>query len=162
MNFEKYLIKSINKFGGTCKEYQFENGYGASVICHEHSYGGRDGLFELAVLKNGEFCYTSGITQDVLGYLKPTDVEIYLEEIKNLPPVSKDKETPKMISVQIPNFWISIEDDYHDFITEKQIIANNLGLPVRYEECGMEGSKYRAVFWIGERPEETIRNLKSE
>ena len=32
------------------KTYTFNNGYGASVICNQSSYGGDNGLFEIAVL----------------------------------------------------------------------------------------------------------------
>ena len=34
---------------------QFPNGYGASIVKGEHTYGGKNGLYELAVFgKNGE------------------------------------------------------------------------------------------------------------
>jgi len=53
----------------------FNNGYGVSVVSHNFSYGGKDGLYELAVLdSNGELTYTTPITSDVLGYLTPDDV----------------------------------------------------------------------------------------
>ncbi len=31
--------------------YYCENGWGLSVACHEHSYGGKEGLYEIALLK---------------------------------------------------------------------------------------------------------------
>ena len=31
--------------------YYCDNGYGLSVACHEHSYGGKEGLYENALLK---------------------------------------------------------------------------------------------------------------
>lgn len=34
--------------GGVRYRFKFDNGYGASVICHMGSYGGKDGLWELA------------------------------------------------------------------------------------------------------------------
>ena len=34
---------------GIIKKIQFDNGYGASVACHTGSYGGDEGLFEMAL-----------------------------------------------------------------------------------------------------------------
>ena len=64
--------------------YAFPNGYGASVIKTDYSYGGKNGLWEMAVLKDEEICYTSGITDDVIGHLSWDNVEDYLMEIKSL------------------------------------------------------------------------------
>ena len=53
----------------------FKNGYGVSVVSHTHSYGGKDGLYELAVLDfDGNITYDTPITSDVLGYLTPDEV----------------------------------------------------------------------------------------
>ena len=66
----------------------FDNGYGASVIRGEYSYGGREGLYELAVIKGtlGEWdlCYDTGLTEDVEGYLTPEDVTSWLNRIEAL------------------------------------------------------------------------------
>ena len=43
--------------GGLQMVYKFDNGYGASVIQHEGSYGSHKGRWELAVLCHGELCY---------------------------------------------------------------------------------------------------------
>lgn len=69
--------------------FKFENGYGASVVKHWGSYGFEDDLFELAVLKfdekgEGHLCYSTPITNDVLGYLNNDEVLDLLEAIKNL------------------------------------------------------------------------------
>jgi hypothetical protein len=75
--------------GGVKREYRFQNGYGASVVCHEYSYGGRDGLWELAVLKyDGDkpaLCYDTPITSDVVGYLSDDEVDALLDQIEALP-----------------------------------------------------------------------------
>ena len=39
--------------GGTQVVHRFDNNFGASVVCHDFSYGGEEGLFELAVVKFG-------------------------------------------------------------------------------------------------------------
>ena len=65
--------------------YKFDNGYGASVIKHDTSYGGKKGLYELAVLDNeGALCYTTPITEDVVGHLTMGEVDKLLVEISHL------------------------------------------------------------------------------
>jgi hypothetical protein len=81
----EYLIDTNYMDTGVQHVYKFENGYGASVVKHDFSYGGKDGLWELAVLDSeDELCYHTPITQDVIGYLGWQKVELYLEEIKAL------------------------------------------------------------------------------
>ena len=70
--------------GGIQKKYKFDNGYGASVIRHKGSYGYAQGKWELAVLEGDELCYTSPITEDVIGHLTEDEVESILKQIKEL------------------------------------------------------------------------------
>ena len=70
--------------GGVQHVYSFSNGYGASVVKHDFSYGGKQGLWELAVLEGEDICYTSGITDDDIGHLSWVNVEKILGEIKSL------------------------------------------------------------------------------
>jgi len=64
---------------------QFDNGYGVSVVSHTFSYGGKDGLYELAVLdKNGDLTYETPITNDVLGYLEPEEVTEIMTKVQSL------------------------------------------------------------------------------
>lgn len=65
--------------------YTFDNGYGASVVKHDFSYGGKNGKYELAVLdKDGSLCYDTPITEDVVGHLTMGEVENLLAEISYL------------------------------------------------------------------------------
>ena len=80
-------LKVITKeaHGGTQRIFSFPNSpYQASVVCHKYSYGGDIGLFELAVLKNGKVCYTSGITRDVIGHLTEEEVQKLIKRIADL------------------------------------------------------------------------------
>lgn len=79
--------------GGTQRLYYFGNGYGASVVRSQYTYGGPAGLWELAVLevydtdKNSwSLTYDTPITDDVLGYLSGDAVDEFLEQIEALPP----------------------------------------------------------------------------
>lgn len=68
------------------KVFKFDNGYGASVISGQYTYGGNDGKFEIAVLDStGDITYDTPITSDVIGWLDFGEVDIVLEKIKNLP-----------------------------------------------------------------------------
>jgi hypothetical protein len=70
--------------GGVQRFYKFSNGYGASVVRHSFSYGGEDGLWELAVFKDGKICYDTPITDDVLGHLTEQMVNDALDRIEAL------------------------------------------------------------------------------
>ena len=77
--------------GGTQKIYRFKNGFGASVVRHEYSYGGDAGLWELAVIKfDGDedddfsLTYETPITEDVEGHLTESEVDELLKKIEAL------------------------------------------------------------------------------
>lgn len=76
--------------GGIHKLYRFDNNYGASVIKHAMSYGGKEGLWELAVLtwhgNSYALDYDTPITDDVVGDLTLQEVEELLTQIRALPP----------------------------------------------------------------------------
>jgi len=63
----------------------FDNGYGVSVVSHSYSYGGKDGLFEIAVLdKDGDLTYDTPVTNDVIGYLTEEDVTDVMKQVQEL------------------------------------------------------------------------------
>ena len=63
----------------------FDNGYGVSVVSHSYSYGGRDGLYEIAVLdSNDELTYDTPVTNDVIGYLTEEDVSNVMKQVQEL------------------------------------------------------------------------------
>lgn len=75
--------------GGIQKQYKFDNGYGASVVRHNGSFGNKEGLWELAVLKwndKGKYNldYSTGITDDVIGYLNGQEIDAILKRIEAL------------------------------------------------------------------------------
>lgn len=70
---------------GYMRSWNFDNGYGASVIRHEYSLGYEEGLYELAVTKDGKLYYDTPITDDVIGYLTPREVAMLLKKIEALP-----------------------------------------------------------------------------
>jgi len=71
-------------YNGVQARVIFENGYGASVVKHDFSYGGKDGLYELAVIKDDDLCYTTPVTNDVEGYLSEDEVTELLKQIQEL------------------------------------------------------------------------------
>lgn len=85
--FIPYLSRPLHD--GVQKIYWFDNGYGASVVRHMHSYGVAQWLWELAVIVgNGakyDLCYDTPITDDVLGRLTDEEVDDVLARIEALP-----------------------------------------------------------------------------
>jgi hypothetical protein len=83
--FKDLQFKQHRELNGVVARITFDNGYGASVVKHEFSYGGKDGLYELAVLdSNDDLCYNTTITDDVIGYLREQDVTEVMEKIQQL------------------------------------------------------------------------------
>lgn len=82
--YAEYVATSgDNTFGGPGKQaiWNFPNGYGASVILSDYSYG-----LELAVLHGDDLCYRSGTTEDVIGWIEsPIELAKLLKRIKELP-----------------------------------------------------------------------------
>ena len=77
--------KKYDILNGVGYTYQFENGYGASVVKHDSSYGGKQGLYEIAVLDStGDLCYSTPITDDVIGWATEDKVLDTLHRIKSL------------------------------------------------------------------------------
>lgn len=70
---------------GKKSRIHFENGFGASIVSHDFSYGGKDGLYELAVLFEDEIHYDNPVAAgDVRGYLTEDDVSELLIQIQQL------------------------------------------------------------------------------
>ncbi len=74
-----------NHMGGVQAIAEFDNGFGASIVQTPYTYGGKDGLYELAVLNtDGHLTYDTPITNDVLGYLTEQDVTEVLIKVQQL------------------------------------------------------------------------------
>jgi hypothetical protein len=76
-----------SEYGG---EIEFDNGYGLSIVRHEGSYGGKKGLFEIMLIRNGEPYSLPPITQEedtVNGFLTQSAVEELISTVEELPVV---------------------------------------------------------------------------
>ena len=85
--FEDLDFKKLTDqyMSGVQARMTFENGFGVSVVSHTYSYGGKDGLFEVAVLgKDGNLTYDTPVTNDVVGYLNPDEVTEIMEQVQKL------------------------------------------------------------------------------
>lgn len=86
--FEDLKFEQLNDapyMVGKKSRMQFDNGFGVSVVSHTYSYGGRDGLYEVAVLdSNNQLTYDTSVTNDVLGYLTEEDVTDVMKQVQEL------------------------------------------------------------------------------
>ena len=77
--------KSRPMHGGDQLIWDFPNGYSASVIRHQYSYGHEKGLWELAVMRDDTLVYDTPVADDVIGNLSEDEVDKLLIDIANLP-----------------------------------------------------------------------------
>ena len=95
----------------------FSNYRGISIISNEFSYGGNEGLYEIAVIawwtdeegnKDHKIDYSTKITDDVIGHLTMEDVENIAKRVKKLPPRANEK--PNALELR----------SFIDFLTEEE------------------------------------------
>ena len=86
--FDLLTFEKIKHQDGIQAIVEFPNGFGASVIKSDTSFGGKSGLFELAVLdnENGNINSTTDITDDVIGWQDEDDIDRVLTAISKLNP----------------------------------------------------------------------------
>ena len=84
MKFEDLVFKKHVCGYGMRATVKFKNNYGASVITGSMFYCTPEKPYELAVTYKDSLCYSSGLTDDVLGYLTKQEVTEYLEKIEAL------------------------------------------------------------------------------
>ena len=82
--FQEDSLKG-SEYGG---EIEFDNGYGLSVVRHESSYGGTQGLFEVMLTRNGNPYSLPPITIEddtIQGFLTQEQVNEIIDLTKDLP-----------------------------------------------------------------------------
>ena len=85
--FIRSFIREGNLFAGEAECWRFncpECDLQISVIRSSTSYGGRQGLFELAFMLGDEVCERTELCYDVVGYLTEDEVLEYLEKGRKL------------------------------------------------------------------------------
>jgi hypothetical protein len=86
---EIYLKETVREEDKIQKIYSFPNGYGASVIKGKYTYGGPEGLWEIAPWTNDEHEFIGrslfAWDDDVKGRLHDPDVHSILGKISRLP-----------------------------------------------------------------------------
>jgi hypothetical protein len=83
--FKDLVFKPHSLGNGIQAVIDFENGYGISVVQTPYSYGGKMGLFEIAIIdKDREVVYNTPVAEGVIGYLREEDVTQAMERIQLL------------------------------------------------------------------------------
>ena len=83
--FKDLEFKPHSMGDGIMSRLSFDNRYGVSVVRTSFTYGGKEGLYELAVLdEHGNLTYDTPVTNDVIGYLSEDEVSNIMEQVQKL------------------------------------------------------------------------------
>lgn len=86
--FKDFFIREDSVFAPETECYRFSvpnhKNMEVSVIRSFVTYGGAEGLFELAMLRNDRCVYDTPITKDVIGWLEVEDVLDILEDVQRI------------------------------------------------------------------------------
>ena len=93
LEYQATMARTHAAGNGEQYRFEFHNGYTASVVRFGGpwgfrfggSYGADDGLWELAVVRDGHCVYDTPITDDVLGNLTKGEVAHLVEQVRALP-----------------------------------------------------------------------------
>lgn len=86
--FKNFFVREAGVFAPETECWRFRvpnhEDMEVSVIRSSMSYGGSDGLFELAMLRNDRCVYDTPITNDVIGWLDVKGVLDILEDVQHI------------------------------------------------------------------------------
>ena len=83
--FSKEVIALMPNLSDAIQAFMsFDNGYGISVISGYGSYSSKSEPYEVAVFKGDEICYSTHITDDVIGYQTEEGVTEIMKQIQEL------------------------------------------------------------------------------
>ena len=86
--FKNFFIREAGVFAPETECWRFavpnHNDMKVSVIRSFMTYGGSEGLFELAMLRNDRCVYDTPITNDVIGWLDEEGVLDVLEDVQRI------------------------------------------------------------------------------
>ena len=113
------VTSELQRGGDFRERVMFPNGRGVSIVRHDYSYGGQQGLFEVGVLgADGELDYSSPVTGDVLGWQTVTDVVLTMKAVADLPAPGSNAD--RLLKLQAKRDQLQAE------ITEKELALNEL------------------------------------
>ena len=109
--FNPYAV--FYRTGGQIEKFHFLNGWGASVANHDGSYGGDEGLYELAEINpNGHI-----VDDSIKGWLTFAEVDSYLRErlqnIKRLLRIRVFVPESAIIRVTTPKDYVNTTSRIH-------------------------------------------------
>lgn len=86
--FKNYFVREAGVFAPETECWRFSvpnhENMEVSVIRSSMTYGGSEGLFELAMLRNDRCVYDTPITDDVRGWLEVENVLDILEDVQRI------------------------------------------------------------------------------
>ena len=85
INGVEWEVEMVERLGGYRGVVHFTNGYSGSICFGETFYSNGVDTYELAVMKHGELCYDTVVTNDVVGHATKSDLEEALSVLENLP-----------------------------------------------------------------------------
>lgn len=90
LSFEQHP-NAVSIFGSFKSQARvdFNNGYGVSVVNGAGAYSDDMKPYEVAVFKDGDICYDTPITNDVIGYCDNDDVTEIMIKVQQLKMLSK-------------------------------------------------------------------------